>query len=175
MLPVASLFKNGLRPKNSSSDESGVGSNDNDKRARRKKTKKKHAKDDTSSGSDIDHDDISHTKTTKQKHAASSSEGEELTQDAGHMKSPEKKAKNGAPKQDAKHVRIAMDVDEESAQESVASSDSLELIETDATKTHPVMKNRDKCIQNTMGHTMPQVRNQFATHTHTELMVWRKI
>ena len=152
------------KSQNSSSDESENGSNDNDKRARRKKTKPKRAEDDTSSGSDDSHGDISHKKTTKQKHAASSSEGKELTQDAGPIKSPKKTAKNGAPKQNAKHVRIAMDVDEESAHESVASSDSLELIKTDATETNPVMKNTDNIIHKTMGHTMAQDCNQFATH-----------
>ena len=100
------------------------------------------------------------------KHAASSGEGEELTQDAGPIKSPKKKAKKVAPKQDAKHVRIAMDVDEESAHESVAFSDSPELIETDATKTSPFMKDTDNFIQKTMGHAMAQLRNQFATHSH---------
>ena len=59
-----------------------------------------------------------------------------------------------------------MDVDEESAHESVASFDSLKLIETDATKTHPVMKKTDNFIHKTMGHAMVQVRNQFATHSH---------
>ena len=150
---------------NSSSDECENDSNDNDKRARWKKTKQKHAKDDTLSGSDDGHGDTSNKKTTKRKHADSSSEGKELTQDSRPIKSPKKKAKNGVPKQDVKHVRIAMDVDEESAHESLASSDSLELIETDATRTNPVMKNTDHFIHRTMGHTVEQVRNQFETHS----------
>ena len=152
------------KSQNSSSDESE--SHDNEKRAQRKKTKQKHADHNTSSGSDDDHDGISHTKAAKRIHAASSSGGEESTQDAGPIKSPKKKAKNGAPKQDAKHVRIAMDVDEESTHKSVASSDSLELIDTDATKTNPIIKNTDNFIQETMGHAVAQVRNQFATHSH---------
>ena len=154
------------KSQNSSSDESANGSNDNDKRARRKKTKQKHAEDDTSSKSDDDHGDISHKKTTNRKHAASSSVGKELTQDAGPIKSPKKEAKTCAPKQDAKHVRIAMDVDEESAHESVASSDSLELIKTDASRTNPVMKNTDNLIHKTIGHAMAQVRNQFEMRSH---------
>ena len=151
---------------NTSSDESENGSNDNDKRAWPRKSKRKHAEGGTSSESDDDHGVISHRKSTKQKHAASSSEGEELTQDAGPIKPPKKKAKNGAPKQDVKHVCIAMDVDEDSAHESGASSDSLDHIETNATRTNPVMKNTDDFIPKTMGHTMAQVRNQFETHSH---------
>ena len=54
-----------------------------------------------------------------------------------------------------------MDVDGEGAHESVSSSDSLELIDTNATRTNPVMKNTDKFINETMGHAMAQVRNQF--------------
>ena len=154
------------KSQNSSSDESANGSNDNDKRTRRKKTKRNHAGDDTQSESDDDHGDISHKKTTKRKQAASSSEGKQLSQDAGPIKSPKKKAKNDAPKQDAKHVRIARGVDEESAHESVASSDSLELFETDATRTKPVMKNTDNSMHESMGHAIAQVCNQFETHSH---------
>ena len=47
----------------------------------------------------------------------------------------------------------------ECTQESVSSSDSLELIDTEARRTNPVMKNTDKFINETKPNAMAQVHN----------------
>ena len=77
------------KSRNSSSEELRNESNDNAKKARRKKTKEKQAdKTASSSARDEDHFETSRKKTLKRKHCASLSESKELTEDASPTKSP---------------------------------------------------------------------------------------
>ena len=131
----------------------------------RKRPRKKQGDGDASSRArDDDHDKTSQKKKSKRKHHASSSKGKELTEDAGPTK--EESQKWCTQVHDAKHVPIAMDLAGESTHESVSSFDSLDLIETNAMKTNPVMKNTDKFIHETMGNAMAEFCNQFQTHSH---------